>query len=96
LTGGSLEGRELAADLNDAFSIPLRNLRSSDRDAINPDESWTEDIVESVDLSGSADNSWREERVELTNGARELLSHSDFQEYEERISQRRRSFNRDV
>jgi hypothetical protein len=51
LTGGSLEERELARDVNEAFSIPLRNLRVSDDTS---DNSWMDDIVESVDLSGSA------------------------------------------
>jgi hypothetical protein len=41
LTGGSLEERELARDLDDAFSIPLRDLRESDSD---------DDLVESVDV----------------------------------------------
>jgi hypothetical protein len=44
LTGGSLEERELARDVNEAFSIPLRNLRVSDDTS---DNSWMDDIVES-------------------------------------------------
>jgi hypothetical protein len=30
-------------------------------------------------------STWTEETVELASGARELLSHSDFQEYEQRV-----------
>jgi hypothetical protein len=78
--------------LNDPFSIPLRDLSVSD----DADDSWMEDMVESVDLSGSAENSWTEETVELASGARELLSRSDFQDYEQRVSQRGRNFTRDV